>query len=298
MKMKEKILYIILTLIVMISYGACSKGSNSYIDTKASKTTEKEDTSYVPEGYRKVWEDNFDSIAINTDNWVVASLKDPVSGDWVPGAAGEHLLNTSYAGYITEEDTYIEDSCLVLRNQKRSYEGSSPAGTYAYTSGWVMSMHRVAFNSGYVEIKAKFPSGDKVWPAMWLIAEDLIWGPEWDMWEYFGDNENAGKDVMGCHLCYGEWPDINWKSYFIEDFDATYDCESWHVYGFLWTTTCAQWYIDGKLVRNLTNNDMINWPNEDMYIVLNNGQKTTSSDNNTQWPNYLIVDNVALYQKR
>lgn len=32
----------------------------------------------------------------------------------------------------------------------------------------------------------KFPSGDKVWPVIWLCAEDLIWGPKWDIWENYG----------------------------------------------------------------------------------------------------------------
>ena len=79
----------------------------------------------------------------------------------MPGAAGDHLLSSSYAGYITEEDTYIENGSLVLRNQKRPYKGESPRGQYNYTSGWVMSMHRVHLNKGYVEARAQFPSGDK-----------------------------------------------------------------------------------------------------------------------------------------
>ena len=79
----------------------------------------------------------------------------------MPGAAGDHLLNNKYAGYITEEDTYIEDGTLVLRNQKRPYEGESPQGQFEYTSGWVMSMHRVHLNKGYLEVQAQFPSGDK-----------------------------------------------------------------------------------------------------------------------------------------
>ena len=79
----------------------------------------------------------------------------------MPGAAGDHLLGWQYDGYITEEDTFVEDGALVLRNQKRSYEGESPEGQFDYTSGWVMSMHRVHFNKGYVEVRAQFPSGDK-----------------------------------------------------------------------------------------------------------------------------------------
>ena len=91
------------------------------------------------------------------------SLRDPDTGDIVPGAVGDHLLGWQYAGYVTEEDTFVEDGALVLRNQKRSFEGQSPAGQFDYTSGWVMSMHKVHFNKGYMEIRAQFPTGDKAW---------------------------------------------------------------------------------------------------------------------------------------
>ena len=106
------------------------------------------------------WQDDFEGAEINTTNWVVASLRDPVSGDHL--GTGDHLLGYQYAGYITEEDTYVEDGSLVLRNQKRSYQGTSPQGEFDYTTGHVMSMHRVSFNKGYVEIRAQFPTGDKV----------------------------------------------------------------------------------------------------------------------------------------
>ena len=85
-----------------------------------------------------------------------------------------------------------------MSNKEEQISGNNPWGQFEFTSGWVHSMHRVFFNKGYVEIKAKFPSGDKVWPALWLISErDLVWGPEWDMWEYFGEKNNVGTDIMG-----------------------------------------------------------------------------------------------------
>ena len=148
---------------------------------------ENESNSFVPSGYIKIWEDHFDSTQINTDNWVVGSLVDPISNDTIPGARGAYLLNYKYAGYISENNCYIEDGALVLSNKEEQISGNNPWGQFEFTSGWVHSMHRVFFNKGYVEIKAKFPSGDKVWPALWLISEDLVWGPEWDMWEYFGE---------------------------------------------------------------------------------------------------------------
>ena len=253
--------------------------------------------NFVPEGYTKIWEDHFDEATINSANWTSGTLRDLESGDIVPGANGDHLLKDKYSGYMTEEDSYIEDKALVLRNQKRSYKGTSPAGDYEYTSGWVMSMHKVHFNKGYIEMRAQFPSGDKVWPALWLIAEDLVWGPEWDMFEYFGKNVE-GDDVMGMHLFVGEYDSRWWNTDFIHDFDKNYDCEAWHIYGFEWTEEKAVWTIDGEVKRELLSNIYPKkWPNEEMYIVFNNEVQTYATDKTTQWPNYLKIDYVEIYQK-
>ena len=249
----------------------------------------------APVGYTKVWEDTFDGTSLDTSNWTIG-CKDPVSGDLIGGAQGGDLLNTNYAGYITAEDVWVANGNLYLQNQKRSYTGTDPAGTYEYTTGWIMSMHKVFFNKGYLEMRAKFPSGDKVWPAYWLIAEDLIWGPEWDIFEYFGYRGDLGHDVMITALAYDVEPNMGWKTKPILDFDATYDCQAWHVYGFEWGPDSATWWIDGVKVAHVVNNIGSNWPNEDMYIVLNNGVRRRSKDTNTTWPNHLVIDYIKYYQ--
>jgi beta-glucanase (GH16 family) len=262
-----------------------------------SKATNLKSTSFTPSGYSLVWEDKFDGTKLNTDNWVIGTLRDPLSGNLIPGAIGDHLLGLGYDGYITPEDSYIQNGSLVLRNQKRTYKGTSPAGTYQYTTGWVESMHRVYLNKGYIELRAKFPSGDKVWPAIWLISEDLVWGPEWDLWEYFGQRSEIGYDNMGLHLATGTSPSIKWYSNWIKAFDKIYDCEIWHVYGFEWTDTYAKWFIDGVEVHKLFANSVPNWPNEDMYLVLNNETRTDSPDSTTTWPNTLEIDYIKIYKK-
>ena len=60
-----------------------------------------ESTAFILEGYSKVWEDHFDSTEINTNNWVIGSLVDPISSDTIPGARGAHLLNYKYAGSVS-----------------------------------------------------------------------------------------------------------------------------------------------------------------------------------------------------
>ena len=83
----------------------------------------------------------------------------------------------------------------------------------------------------------------QVWPALWLISEDLVWCPEWDMWEYFGFRSDVDPpyDNMGTHLCFGEYPNNRWRSSWLNRFDDVYDCESWHTYGFEWTIEEARW---------------------------------------------------------
>ncbi|MHC4068578.1 MAG: glycoside hydrolase family 16 protein [Planctomycetota bacterium] len=249
----------------------------------------------APAGYVKIWEDTFDGTSLDTSNWTIG-LRDPGTGDLVPGAHGDYLLNTGYAGYNTAEDVWVSGGSLYLQNQKRSYTGTNPAGSYDYTTGWIMSMHKVYFNKGYVEMRAQFPSGDKVWPALWLIAEDLIWGPEWDMFEYFGYRSDYGYDVMLMNLAYGSWPSISWLGDRINNYDTVYDCEAWHIYGFEWTADYAKFYIDDILVYQMNNTIGSNWPDEEMYIVLNNGVRTDSPNTNTTWPNYVIMDYIELYQ--
>jgi len=89
---------------------------------------------------------------------------------------------------------------------------------------------------------------------------------------------------------------IGWLGDTIYNYDSTYDCETWHIYGFEWTEDYARFSIDGSLVYQMNNTIGGNWPDEEMYIVLNNGVRTDSPDTNTTWPNHVIIDYIELYQ--
>lgn len=257
-------------------------------------------SQHVPPGYAYFWGDTFDQPAIDPDKWVVGSLRDPRNGDLVPGAAGDHLLNRDYLGYVTPEDSFIEDGALVLLNQRRDVRGTSPEGVFHYTSGWVMSLNRAAFNKGYIEVRARFPAGDRVWPAIWLIPQRLNWGPEWDIWEYFGHRKDVGLDNMGLHLMTGNYARPHWNYHWLKNFHRDYDGGAWHVYGFEWVEDEARWWIDGRLVHTLRRADTKQperWPDEPMYLVLNNGVRRLSSENATTYPNRLVIDYLEVYTR-
>ena len=39
------------------------------------------------------------------------------------------------------------------------------------------------------------------------------------------------------------------------------------------------------------------WPDEEMYLYINNGAFCSSPDETTAWPNYLRVDHIRIYQR-
>jgi len=265
--------------------------------------------SHVPTDYSLSWQDTFSTF--NTHNWSRGLECDSSVAHiiWNRANGGKCLLNNAYCSYITDEDAYIENGSLVLRNQKRSYKGEFPARQFQYTCGWVNSMNKKFFNGTrkgvYVEIKAKFPSGLKVWPAIWLVTEKPHWPPEIDIWEYFGHYWD-GNDKMYMRYIYPKTAKESWKkgnhadsSESIDNFDKDHDCEIWHIYGYQWTADKMVWSIDGKIVRTLKKSSILKyWPNENFCLVMNNSVATKPANKNTTWPNYLAVDYLAVYEKK
>ena len=80
----------------------------------------------------------------------------------------------------------------------------------------------------------------KVSSAMRLLAEDLVWCPEWDLLVYLGYKSGSPYDSLKNQLCYGRFPNQKWQSFEQTDFDNKHNAESWHIYGFEWTQNKAR----------------------------------------------------------
>ncbi|MGB0372190.1 MAG: LamG-like jellyroll fold domain-containing protein [Opitutales bacterium] len=288
-----------------------------------------------PEGYSFEWIDNFS--VFNGENWSKGLTNDVENVSniiWNRQTGGENLLNNSYAGYITDEDVFVENGILYLQNQKRTYQGQNPPGVYEYTSGWINSKGKLLVNGTergvYMEMRAKFPTGGNVWPAVWMVAEANVWPPEIDIWEYFGLHfstqwgQNGGYDKMYMRYIYGpNFQNTTGVNYRIDDFSQIYNQPNeWNVYGFLWDDEKMEFTINGVVVHTkhrgevsfpLPENDQIVpdewWPNQDMAFVLNNGVMANGADGDnpeeeywravetadSYWPNYLEIDYMVIY---
>jgi len=113
-----------------------------------------------------------------------------------------------------------------------------------------------SFKYGRLEVEAKAPLGDWIFPAIWLLPEDQIYGAwpasgEIDLMESRGNDKNYGDGTGGVN-CFATT--LHWGPYFPADsFQAAHaeHClttgdlhEDFHIYGLYWSETEMYSYID------------------------------------------------------
>lgn len=156
-------------------------------------------------------------------------------------------------------------------------------------------MNSFAFKYGKLEIRAKLPLGDWIWPALWLLPKGDTYGywpksGEIDLMESRGNrnliqnNENIGvKKVSSC-LHFGDSPNLRSSqcgSTSGDRFGTTFNR-----YQLIWTRNVIQFGINDKIYRTISPYEGIwklggfsfnPWPNgskmapfdKEFYVVMN-----------------------------
>ena len=235
------------------------------------KTVSNDDHDYIiaPEGWELIWHDEFDMDSIDTARWTVVQR--------------ENSYNNELQYYVTK-DVYIENGCLRLRSQKRSY------GSKNYTSGLVHTQNKFFFLYGRFEIRARLPYGKGMWPAHWMLPNDGSWPPEIDIMENLGHQRNT--IYMTNH--YLENGNHLWKS---DSYTSQYDYSAdFHIYAVEWEADSIRWYIDG--VRRFVSTTGV--PHQYFYIILNTavgGDWPGSPNTTTVFPQYHDIDYVRVFKR-
>lgn len=220
-----------------------------------------------------VFEDTFEGSKLDEQKWNT-TLK-------VFGRKSDDYHNDSYANVLDASNVEVKDS-LLLRTKK--------TGENIYSSGMVSSHEKFVFRYGYIEVCAKYPSGNGIWPAFWLMPQDQTWPPEIDVAEYYG-----GSKIMHTGLCYGDFPTVNWDSDGYSEHGIENDFSTYSLY---WTPDMLVWYYNGE-VKKVVKCDYV--PKIPMYIILSNGVSTKigpsgEPDENTKFPNTFEIKYVRVYQ--
>ena len=202
-----------------------------------------------------VWNDEFNLGYIDQSKWN--------HEEWGPG-----MVNDELQAYTNSSiNSYIEDSCLVIRALHENYGGAS------YTSARMNSAGKGDFLYGKIDIKAKLPSGDGTWPAIWMLPTDWVYGG----WPASGEidiMEHVGYDDGNIHASI-HTTDYNHmigtqKSGQVTVPTAT---DSFHVYSLEWDSTYIRYLVDDEpyfFIYNDSGGDENKWPfNHSHYVILN-----------------------------
>lgn len=236
-----------------------------------------------------VWADEFNGNSLNLDNWAFET------GDGCPNLCG---WGNNELEYYTNrpENLFFQNGHMVIHARKEDFNGKS------YTSAKIVSRGKKVFRFGRMEIRAKLPKGKGIWPAIWMLPQQNVYGNwprsgEIDIMEMVGHEPNKVHGTVH----YGPGPGSTQfsRSYTLPNTDFSAD---FHVFSITWDANVIQWYVDGNLFGTFTHTDAgsATYPfNEDFYFIINlavGGNWSGSPDATTTFPQELAIDYIRVYQ--
>jgi beta-glucanase (GH16 family) len=179
--------------------------------------------------------------------------------------------------YYSQDALQVKDGILRITADQHQMEEKN------YLSGLIASYDRFTFTYGYLEMRAKIPSGQGLWPAFWMHLNDDDKSGEIDVFEFLGHEPNI------IHMSY-HFPELHEFWFNGPDYSQEY-----HIYAVDWQPDKIVWYIDGVERARATSSI----PNEPMYIIANlavGGDWPGSPDATTQFPAHFDIDYIRVYQ--
>lgn len=240
----------------------------------------------VPEGYKLVWQDEFDAgTEPATTNW----WYETGGGGW-----GNNELQTYVAGSQDGEQlAKVKDGILRIICQK--------------INGTVYSIRmntKESWKYGYFEARLKLASGKGTWPAFWMMPKNYTAWPddgEIDIMEEVGYHANYVSSSVHCKAYNHSIGTQKTKEILVSGAQSEF-----HVYALEWTEDFIRTYVDGKELFYFANDKSGNkdtWPfNAPFYLKLNlawgGNWGGAQGVDETALPATYEIDYVRVFQKK
>lgn len=194
-------------------------------------------------------------------------------------------------------NSYIEDGKLVISANREDDGG--------YTSARIVTRDKFEFVFGRVDIRAKVPGTQGIWPALWMLGSDIqdIGWPacgEIDIMELVGHNHNKvhgtahyGNQGIGHSIHQGEDIALPEGETFLDEF---------HVFSIIWEPNSIKWYMDDLQFFELNIADVGSetWRfNHDHFFIFNiavGGNWPGYPDTTTVFPAKMSIDYIRVFQ--
>lgn len=147
-----------------------------------------------------------------------------------------------------------------------------------YTSGSINTLGKESFLYGRIEVRAKLPRGRGVWPAIWMMGDninDVGWPAcgEIDIMEFVGKEPDRIYGTV--HRPFPDDPDKNYRSQG-GHIDVEKPWEQFHIYAIEWWPDRIDFFFD-----------------DTKYFTYDLDQAGKGEDNPFRKPHYLLI-NLAL----
>jgi beta-glucanase (GH16 family) len=244
-------------------------------------------------GWALAWSDEFDGPA--------GSPPDPAT--WRAEVGGHGWGNQQLQWYTGAGDNAALDGAgnlAIVARRTGPEEAEGRFGGRGYTSARLVSKDRVAFRYGLVEARIRLPRGRGLWPAFWMLGQDI----DRVGWPGCGEidvMENFGKDprvVQGT---------IHGPGYSGADgIGATHRAgaglaDGFHRYAVHWEPGRIRWYLDDRCYGTVTPDDLggRSWVfDHDFYLLLNLavGGSFSVPPDPAALPQAMLVDHVRVWR--
>ncbi|HUY80858.1 MAG TPA: glycoside hydrolase family 16 protein [Acidobacteriaceae bacterium] len=249
-----------------------------------------------------VWSDEFNGAtaqsAPNAQNWIY----DAGGGGW-----GNNELETYCAYGSTTAPCDPKTPNMYVGTDGYLHMVARNPSSGVYTSARIKSEGLQSFQYGRIEARIKMPAGQGMWPAFWMLGDDINSKPwpacgEVDIMESIGKTPSTnygsihGTGFTGAHVT---------TSYALPNNEKFAD--AFHTFGILWSPKLIKFYVDdpSNVYATYTPASLpagAVWPFEDgkFFFILNvavGGSWPGSPDATTVFPQQMLVDYVRVYSE-
>ena len=235
-------------------------------------------TSYP--GLSLVWADEFDGDLLS-DDWIY-EVGNGNSG-WGNNELQNYVAGTSNAT--------VADGWLTIEARKNGNN---------FTSARIKTQGSQSFQYGRVDIRARLPQGQGIWPALWMLGDNITtvgWpaSGEIDIMELVGHEPNKVHGTV-------HWEDQGSNANFggSRTLSSGIFADEFHVFTITWDSQRIRWFLDDIQyhVIDITGSELSEF-HQKFYFIFNvavGGNWPGSPDATTNFPQTMIVDYVRVFQ--
>jgi len=238
-------------------------------------------------GYTLVWSDEFSGNSLDLKVW------NQEIGNGSSGWGNNELE------YYTNslKNSFLSNGNLIIEARQETI------GAFNYSSCRMTTQDNKAFRFGRIDIRAKLPVGNGIWPALWMLGSNIStagWPAcgEIDIMELIGKTPATvygtlhWSNTAGTHASKG-------ANYALSSGDYS---KQFHVFSIIWVQDNIQLFVDDQKYLEVPASDLgvTNNPfNLNQFFIFNvavGGNWPGSPDNTTEFPQRMFVDYIRVFQ--